>query len=256
MAVMEFDERATQRLERTYATPDVVAQRVRVRALLALRPGERVLDVGSGPGYLLAEMADEVGPGGAVQGVDPSEAMNAVAARRCADRPWVQVGSGFANALPAADGTVDAVVSTQVYEYVADMPGALAEVHRVLRPGGRVLVLDTDWQSVVWQTSDAERHRRVMTAWDEHLVDPYLPRRLSALLRDAGFTVTDRVVVPLLNAEWDEDTYSANILRLIEAYVPGRGGVGADEARAWAEDLRGRPDYFFSLNRYAFVATR
>lgn len=47
---------------------------------------------------------------------------------------------GDAVRLPAADGAFDAAVSTQVYEYVADMPAALAELHRVLKPGGRIVI--------------------------------------------------------------------------------------------------------------------
>lgn len=49
-------------------------------------------------------------------------------------------------------------------------------------------MLDTDWGSFVWHSGDAERMRRVLAAWDEHLVDPYLPRRLTRLLANARFS--------------------------------------------------------------------
>ena len=75
------------------------------------------------------------------------------------------------------------------------------------------------------------------------------------LLVAAGFTLARCAVVPLLNVGYEERTYSSGILGLIAAFVAGRGGVTADEAQAWAADLRGMgPDYFFSLNRYLFLA--
>ncbi|GAA4877042.1 methyltransferase domain-containing protein [Actinomycetospora straminea] len=254
--MLPFGEEAARRIQAVYATPDVVRQRERVLALLRPLPGEDVLDVGSGPGYLVRSIAEAVGAEGSVRGVDPSTAMNAVAAEHGADLPWVGIDEGGAEALPYADGSFDAVVSTQVYEYVADVAGALREVHRVLRPGGRVVVLDTDWDSVVWHAADRDLHRRVMTAWDDHLVDPYLPRVLPGLLERAGFDVAERVLVPLFNPVLAEDTYSAHTMVTIAEYVTGRHGLTAEDAARWTDDLRSRgTDYLFSVNRYCFVAT-
>ena len=161
--MLQFDEEASRRVEASYTTPDVVGQRRQVIATLGLRAGERVLDVGSGPGLLAAEMADVVGPDGAVHGVDPSDTMLAMARARAA--PGTEFHAGDALALPFAEGGFDAAVATQVYEYVDDMPAALAEAHRVLRPGGRLLVLDTDWGSIVWRSSDDERMQRVLAQY-------------------------------------------------------------------------------------------
>ena len=61
MAMLEFDEHATRQIQRLYSTPDVVEQREQVLALLSPQPGERMLDVGSGPGFLVASVADAVG---------------------------------------------------------------------------------------------------------------------------------------------------------------------------------------------------
>jgi ubiquinone/menaquinone biosynthesis C-methylase UbiE len=144
---LRFDEEASERAAALYAAPDFVEQRRATRATLTLRQGEKVLDIGSGPGLLACEMAAEVGAAGSVDGVDPSESMLAIARAR---RPPEGAGelrfvAGGACGLPFAGETFDAAVATQVYEYVQDIPAALGEACRVLRPGGRLLVLDTDW---------------------------------------------------------------------------------------------------------------
>ncbi len=250
--MLEFDEQTAQRLVKVYTTPDVVEQRRATREILALRPGERVLDVGSGPGMLAAEMAAEVAPGGRVVGVDPSESMLALARGQTDAAEFV---AGGALELPVPDASFDVVVSTQVLEYVEDVAAALAEARRVLRPGGRLLVLDTDWGSIVWRTADRERLRRVLAAWEDHLADAYLPRRLPQLLRDAGLALTHASVLAILNHPYDADTYSAGMIPMIAGFVAGRRDVTEAEAAAWADELTGQgEDYFFSLNRYVFVA--
>jgi arsenite methyltransferase len=257
--MLSFDEVGARRLEAVYITPDVAGQRHDVRRILALRPGEQVVDIGAGPGLLAVEMAAEVGPDGRVHAVEPSESMRARAQARA--RPpgaaHIEVTDGSADALPLPDSSVDAAVSTQVFEYLHDVPGALAEVHRVLRPGGRVLLLDTDWDSIVWHTRDDARTARILAAWDEHLVDPHLPRTLAPALRAAGFSAVLTQVLPLLNVGYDPNTYSAMTASTIAEYVTGRAGISGADAQAWLDDIESLGEAaFFSLNRYAFLATK
>jgi arsenite methyltransferase len=252
--MLEFDEATARQVEAVYTTPDVIEQRRAFRAALALQPGEHVLDIGAGPGLLAAEMAEEVGAGGRVIGVDPSESMLAMAQRRETSAEFV---AGDALALPFGDASFDVAVSTQVYEYVADMASALAEARRVLKPGGRLLILDTDWDSIVWHARDPDRMRRVLGAWNEHLADPYLPRRLPGLIAEAGLRLTGVTVLPILNRPYDPDTYSAGLIAVVASFVAGRQGVSEAEAAAWKQDLETLgDDYFFSLNRYVFLAVR
>jgi ubiquinone/menaquinone biosynthesis C-methylase UbiE len=253
---LRFDPELSRQIEAVYTTPDVIEQRRVVRTALALRPGDRVLDAGVGPGLLAAEMADEVGPTGRICGIDISESMLAIAGTRAGAGPGIELELASVARIPHPAGSFDVVVSTQVFEYVDDVAGALDEVRRVLRPAGRVVLLDTDWGSVVWRSSDDGRMARVLAAFEDHLVEPHLPRMWSDLLVKSGFTVTHQQVVPLLNAGYDDRTFSAGLIDIVSSFVPGHRDVAEQEARAWADDLRGLGDsYFFSLNRYLIVAS-
>ncbi|HEY7631977.1 MAG TPA: methyltransferase domain-containing protein [Thermoleophilaceae bacterium] len=254
---LQFNEERSRAVEAVYATADIVEQRSATLAALELQPGERVIDIGCGPGYLASEMAEAVGQDGFVLGVDPSPSMLAIAERRDRVRgaARVKLEEGSATGLPSPDDSFDVAVSTQVYEYVPDMEAALAEVRRILKPRGRLAILDTDWDSIVWRSSDDERMTRVLRAWDEHLAHPHLPRDLPKMLTGAGFTLRRSEVVPVLNVGYERQTYSAGVLGMIAEFVSGRQGVTPEEASAWEDDLRSLgPDYFFSLNRYLFVA--
>ncbi len=246
-----------RRIEANYLTPEVVAQRREIMRRLELKPGEHVLDIGAGPGLLTHEMATTVGPGGRVVGIDLSNPMLAMGRARCAAQPWVELTEADAATLPFNRAVFDAAVAAQVYEYVGDLARAFSEARRVLRPGGRMLVLDTDWDSIVWNTSDRARTTRMLTAWKEHLVHPHLPRTLARRLKEAGFVVEDIGVFTLVNSEYGEHTVSLGLTALMAAFVPGRHGITESEVAAWAADLRAlgaADDYFFSLNRYLFLA--
>jgi arsenite methyltransferase len=259
MTQMGFDEEVSRQVERLYLTPDVAAQRCEVLKLLELRQGERVLDIGSGPGLLAYEMAVAVGAEGRVCAIDTSADMIAMSKRRCAEFPWVKFELADAVKLPYADTSFDAAVSTQVYEYVPDVPAALKELYRILRPGGRALILDTDYGSLIIHSEDRTRMAHVLAAWDEHFVHGDLPRTLAPSLRDAGFTVRQRSIIPMFNPEYHANTYSYGLTGIIALFVVGRKGVTREKADAWTGELRelGRQGrYFFSLNRYVFVVEK
>ncbi len=257
---IQFDKGTAEFLEKMYRTPDVAGQRTRVLHWLDLRPGYAALDVGVGPGLLALDMARTVGANGRVAGIDLSEAMLTMTRERLADEPaTMDFREADATSLPFDDGSFDAVVSTQVYEYVPDLNAALLEVERVLRPGGRVVILDTDWDSLVWNTNDRARMRRVMDAWDAHLHDAHVPSTLGAKLNAARLRTIGMEVLPLVNTAPHGNCYSAGIMFAISSFVAGRSDITQEEAQAWLEELLQlgtTGEYFFSLNRYIFTAVK
>src|SRR4051794_3408632 len=103
-----------------YHRRDVRRRRRLVQEALGVQRGERVLDVGCGSGFYVSELLDQVGPQGAVTGVDGAAAMLALAARRTEGHPNVELHEGDATKLPVPEGVYDAALSVQVLEYVPD----------------------------------------------------------------------------------------------------------------------------------------
>lgn len=106
-----------------------------------IQPGQRVIDVACGTGVLTRLVAQRVGSGGSVVGLDINEEMLAVAERKA---PAIEWQRGPAEALPFDDGSFDAVVSQFGLMFFQDRRAALQEMARVLRPGGRLAVAVLD----------------------------------------------------------------------------------------------------------------
>ncbi len=256
---LEFDEETTRQIEAVYQTPGVVERRRIIAEKIALKPGEHVIDIGSGPGFLAKDMAESVGSSGGVLGVEVSDAMLAMAKTRCEPLNWASFRKGDALELPAEDNSFDVAVSVQVYEYVQQVDRALSEMCRILKPGGRALVVSLDWNSLAWHAQDEVRMTRVMDEFAAHCAYKSLPVTLGSRMTRAGLTITDRHVIPQFETEFDEASYSAQVIPIVASFVAARPGIDADEAQAWADDLREvgkRGDYFFCLNQYLFSAVR
>ena len=127
-----------------------------------LAPGEQVLDLGSGAGTDSLVAAQMVGPEGSVTGLDmtPQMLAKAEAAARLLGMANVEFVEGEAEDLPFADESFDVVISNGVIDLVPDKEAVFSELHRVLRPGGRLQLADVTIQRPV-----SEEGRRNIDLW-------------------------------------------------------------------------------------------
>jgi arsenite methyltransferase len=259
VAQLEFDEATSKRIEAAYSSRDVVRRRALVREAIAAQPGDRILDIGCGPGFYVAELAQEVGPEGSVVGVDGSASMLALATGRNRDAGNVEFVEGDATRLPVADRGFDAALSVQVLEYVADIPAALAEIRRALRPGGRVAIWDVDWATLSIHTADPGRMRRVLDVWDAHLTHVSLPRTLTGQLRAAGFERVEMAGHSFATNELGAETYGGYLVPFIEQFALDRDALPEAEVRGWADEQRElaeRGEFYFAVTGFLFRAER
>ena len=159
-------------------------------ALGDIRPGERVVDCGSGAGTDALIAARLVAPTGGVIGVDMTPEMLATA-RVNADEAGisnVEFREGLLEALPVETGWADVVISNGVLNLVPDKAAALAEMHRVLRPGGRLQVAD-----IVLERSVSATSKQDVSLWTGCIAGGLLEDELLALIEAAGFVDVELV---------------------------------------------------------------
>jgi len=256
-----FNAKAAAQLERMYCSAQVVAQRAKFREVLGARPGETGLDVGCGLAHLAVELARDVAPGGRITALDNSEHMVGEAAARVAAAGLaeaVTVRQGDATALDLPDASVDFVVAAQVYSYVPDVARAVAESARVLRPGGRLAVLETDWDLCTYESADPALARRMIEARARHFAHPHLPRQLHRLMHAAGLRLLRCEAVPLIETRYDPESFGAGMLPVMRSAAV-KSGIDPSVAEGWVADIRGRTgdgEYFFAAIRFVFVAVR
>ncbi len=184
--MLKFDADTARLLENAYQGDDITRRRRANFDALGPAPGDRIADIGCGNGLLTLELARAVGDAGAVVGVDPSAEMRALAEQRCAAFPAARILDGDAAALPLDDAAVDKAVSVQVFEYLDDIPAALAEARRILKPGGRLVIGDIHWDALAWASDDRARMNRILSAYDGHFAERRVPEILPSLLDAAG----------------------------------------------------------------------
>ena len=129
----------------------------------------------------------------------------------------------------------------------------------MLRPGGRVAVLETDWRGTVMSSSYPEVTRTIIDAWDGTVVSPNLPPRLFHLLNSQGFNAVRTAAIPLLNTSFSQNSFSVNSIQWLAKNAYRQEMISKEDGKKWVEDLEElgrRGSYFFCLNRFLFIGVK
>jgi ubiquinone/menaquinone biosynthesis C-methylase UbiE len=157
---------------------------------LAAQPGDVVVDLGCGPGFVTRNIARKVGVAGAVHGVELNADFAASARRHAADAGvdgWTTIHHVTDDRIPLPDASVDRVLAKNVLEYVPDAVATLAEIRRVLRPGGLVVAIDSDWGFVIVEPLSADEVRELFDAAAPAFREPHIGRKLRRFMVASGF---------------------------------------------------------------------
>ncbi len=252
-----YNEEESRRTEQAYQTPEIERQRKRTIKLLAPRPGEHIVDIGCGPGLLACELSAAVASDGRVIAIDSSPAMLELARSRCSDLSNVEFIECDATELAVDDANADAVACIQVLLYVPDVDRVLADMHRVLKPGGRAIIMETDWRSAVLHSHDEALTEKIIDAWDKKVPSPRLPARLDSMLREAGFASVEVEALPIISNDATPQGFSMAMMGQSADAAVEQGKISEAQSEAWLEGLQqlgadGR--YFFCVNRFLFSA--
>lgn len=163
---------------------------------MRLHRGQRVLDVGCGTGDDVRTIAKRVGPDGHVLGIDASPLVVAEATRRAQARGLpVAFRVGDALALELPDESVERCRAERLLMHAHAEPAAIvAELTRVLRPGGRLVAFDLDWDTLAIDGADHGLTRRIVRSYSDGVPNGCVGRTLPRLVRDAG--LVDVTTIP------------------------------------------------------------
>ncbi|MFC9994707.1 methyltransferase domain-containing protein [Nocardia sp. NPDC127526] len=174
------------------ALPGIKRLRNWAHEALALQPGESAVDIGSGSGSEVMAFAELVGPTGTAMGVEPDPHLLAAAERRAAQAgSTAKFVTGDAYGLPFGSDSFDAALCERVFQHLTAPARAVGEIARVLKPGGRVVLTDSDWGTAIVHPGDRSVVHEVIETMIAGTTNPFAGRKLAGQLTAAGLVVDD-----------------------------------------------------------------
>jgi SAM-dependent methyltransferase len=228
-------------------------------SLLQLEPNQFALDLGCGCGDDLREMASLVAPGGLAIGVDRSANLIEEAQRRHAmgDLP-VKFEQGDAEHLRWPDGFFHACYADRVLQHLSDPDRGLCEVHRVLKPSGRIVVVERNWGMVRLDATDKATTNAILHRARTGIVSGSIGEQLSETLRNAGFTTVE-VYPHRIDIERFATADALLDLQTVLNHAVDERLIERRRAELWTTDLLGRDgagEFFASILLLTGVGTK
>ncbi len=237
--------------------PDQSAAHAALVDALSPQPGERLLDFGCGTGVMARRLAPLVGESGAVVGVDISAAMLDFA-RTCGGSAQLSYQQSDGAVIPTPDDSFDGGAMARTLLHVEKPHEILAELRRVIRPSGRLAMLECDWGTLAVDHSDRALTRRILD-WRTDTIDGnnWMGRQLVARALAAGWQIDDISVLTTVGR--DETTTHFGSLRRCGELALQNGVIEQSEHDAWVGELDSRLAaglFFASINEYIVVVRR
>jgi ubiquinone/menaquinone biosynthesis C-methylase UbiE len=234
----ETADHLVQYLEYSDSLPETRRMKLNSYQYLGLAKGETVLDAGCGPGYDVLRMAPIVGDTGHVTGIDLNERMIAIAGAKAKGTGLpVSFRTCDVRKLPFPDASFDAVRIERTLQ-ILDNPGQiLDEVVRVLRPGGRLLSLEPDWETFVCDPGSRDTARTFFRFCADQFPDGSTGRKLYRYFRERG--LADVVVhpEPLILHDFNLASKIMNMEQFL-AVAQDEGVLSREEVGAWLRELK------------------
>jgi ubiquinone/menaquinone biosynthesis C-methylase UbiE len=220
--------------------------------VLAPAPGERLFEAGCGSGLLCRQVAPAIAPNGRVTGLDISPGLTRIAQKIAGEAGLanrIQWCSGKAEALPFPDACFDKALAARLLLHVSDPENILKEMRRVLRPGGKLVAMDWDFDTVVVDYENRDLTRRILH-WrcDHYGGNNWSGRQLWKQLVASGFSALKMVPVVSV-ASREQDSLTLSLIRAAQLTRDG-GAITPDEHDSWVGELKsGMADghYFASI---------
>lgn len=177
----------TRFLDKSLSLRDIGVYKQMMIDLLTIKEGATLLDAGCGTGQDALALAELVGPGGRVVGIDASETMIQEARTRAAETHLpVEYLSANAYQLPFAEKTFDGCQASRLFEHLSEPGRALAEIVRVARPGAWIVATDADFDLMTIDIPDRTLARKMIHLLCDNVQQGWMGRQLPRLFREAG----------------------------------------------------------------------